>query len=124
MQGFVKIDKTPVLSRQVEEPDFYLIFDPMLGMEAKGMKEKSTVIFNSPEKLASPLLKKKKIRAYSVDATELALSHLKSNIPNTAMLGALAKLFNKVSMKSLKAAMEGMSKENIAAFDEGYKGVK
>ena len=124
VQGFVKIDKASILSRQVEEPDFYLIFDPTLGIDAKTMKEKSVAVFNSPEKMASPVLKKRKIHAYSVDATELALTHLKANIPNTIMLGALAKLFNKVSMKSLKAAMEGMPRENFNAFDEGYKGVK
>lgn len=124
VSGFVKIDKAPILSKQVEGPDFSLIFDPTLGIEAKSMKEKSIVILNSPEKLASPALKRRKVRAYSVDATELALNHLKLNIPNTAMLGALAKLFNKVSMKSLKASMEGMSRENFAIFDEGYKNVR
>ena len=124
VSGFVKIDKAPMLSKQVEEPDFSMVFDPTLGMDARSFKEKSIVIFNSPEKIASPALKKRKIRAYSVDATELALNHIKANIPNTVMLGALAKAFNKVSMKSLKAAMEGMPRENFAVFDEGYRVVK
>lgn len=88
------------------------------------MREKSTVIFNSPEKLSSPALKKRKIRAYHVDATELALTHMKANVPNTVMLGALAKIFNKVSMKAIRTAMEGMQRENFTAFDEGYKTVK
>ena len=122
--GYVKIDKAPILSRQVEEPDFSLVFDPTISLDAKAFKEKSTVIFNSPEKPGSPALKKRRIRAVSVDATELALLHLKSNIPNTAMLGALAKQFTKVSMKSLRTAMEGMPRENFNVFDEGYKGVK
>ncbi|MBS3050867.1 MAG: 2-oxoacid:acceptor oxidoreductase family protein [Candidatus Aenigmarchaeota archaeon] len=134
VQGYVKIDKTPILSRQVEDPDYYVILDPTLGIEARpkdakgaghiSMREKSIVLFNSPEKVVSPVLKKRKVHTYHVDATELALAHLKANIPNTVMLGALAKLFNKVSMKSLKAAMEGMPREDFAAFDEGYKEVK
>lgn len=124
VRGLVKIDKMPILSRQVEEPDYYMVFDPTLGMEAKSFKEKTIVIFNSPEKLASPVFKKRKIKAYSVDATELALAHLKANIPNTAMLGALAKQFPKVSMKAIKTSMEGMSRENFAVFDEGYKNVR
>ena len=41
-----------------------------------------------------------------------------------AMLGALAKAFPKISMKSIKTAMEGMPRENMAAFDEGYKSVR
>jgi hypothetical protein len=39
-------------------------------------------------------------------------------------LGALARLFNKISMKSIKAAREGMTKENFAVFDDGYKGMR
>ena len=123
VKGFVKIDKEPILSRQVEEPDFCLVMDPTL-IDAKKYKDGSVVIFNSSEKLVFPQLKRRKIRSYFVDATELALTHLKSNTPNTAMLGALAKLFNKVSMKSIKSSMEDLPKENFAVFDEGYKTVR
>lgn len=134
VKGYVKVDKALILSKQVEEPDFYLIFDPTLGMDTRqtdgkavdriSFKEKSIVIFNSPEKIVSPQLKKRRIKAQYVDATEIALTHLKSNMPNTAMLGALAKAFPKISMKSIKTTMEGMSRENFIAFDEGYKNVR
>lgn len=122
VKGLVKIDKAPILSKQVEDPDFCMIFDPTLG--EKSFRERSIVIFNSPEKMVYPQLKKRKVKAYFVDATEIALNQLKSNMPNTAMLGALAKVFGKVSMKSIKSEMEGMQKENFAAFDEGYKSVR
>ena len=122
MHAIVKLDKVPIESRQVEDADFTLIFDPTLPKHQ--FKEGSMVIFNSPEKIVSPQLKKRKIKAYAVDATEIALNHLKSNLPNTVMLGALAKFFTKISMKALKGAMEGMPRENGAAFDEGYRNVK
>ena len=122
--GLVKIDKSPILSKLVEAPDFYIIFDNTLGIDAKSFKEKSIVVFNSPEKLSFQQLKKKKVRSYFVDGTELALNTLKTNTPNTVMLGALAKLFNKVSIKNIKTAMEGMPRENFAAFDEGSKSVR
>ena len=118
----MKIDKTPIMSKQVEEPDFTMVFDPTIDLDVKNMKEKSVAILNSSEKLAAPHLKKRKVKTYFVDATEIALAHLKSNTPNTAMLGALAKAFPKISMKAIKTSMEGMPKENIVAFDEGYKG--
>lgn len=124
VKGFVKIDKAPILSKQVEEADFMMFFDPTLEVDAKGLKEKSVVIFNSAEKLVAPQLKKRKVRAYFLNATEIALLHLKSNTPNTAMLGALAKAFPKISMKAIKTHMEGMPKENFVAFDEGYKGAR
>lgn len=126
VKGFVKLDKVPILSKQVEEPDFSLVFDPTLGMVAKDFKERSIVIFNSPERVVLPNLKKRKVRAYSIDATEIALSHLRMNVPNTVMLGALAKIFNKISMKALKAAMEyyGVDRQNFAMFDEGYRSMR
>lgn len=124
VRGYVKIDKDPIMSKQVEEPDFYLFFDPMLVAESKTLKEKSTAIFNSSEKIVSTQLKKRRVHARFVNATEIALLHLKSNTPNTAMLGALVKVFPKISMKSIKTVMEGMPRENMAAFDEGYKGVR
>ena len=124
VKGYVKIDKTPILSKQVEEPDFTMVFDPTIEIEPKNVKEKSVVIFNSAEKLATPKLKKRKVKTYFLDATEIALMHLKSNTPNTAMLGALARAFPKISMKAMKTYMEGMSKENLIAFDEGFKGAK
>ena len=124
VKGYVKIDKTPIMSKQVEEADFTMLLDPTIDLDVKNMKEKSVVILNSSEKLASPQLKKRKVKVYFVDATEIALTHLKSNTPNTAMLGALAKAFPKISMKAIKTSMEGMPKENIVAFDEGYKGAK
>ncbi len=123
VRGFVKIDKAPILSKQVEDADFSMVFDPTL-LDVKSFKEKSVVIFNSADKLVAPQLKKRKVRAYFVDATEIALTHLKSNTPNTAMLGALARAFPKISMKAIKTSMEGVQKENFTAFDEGYKGAR
>lgn len=124
VNGFVKVDKALIESKQVEEPDFYVVMDPTLGLDAKQVKERSVVIFNSPEKLVFPQLKKRKVKAYFVDATSIALSRLRSNTPNTAMLGALTKIFTKVSMKNMKVALEPLPRENIAAFDEGYKTVR
>lgn len=125
VKGYVKVDNTPILSKQIEDPDFYLIMDQSFT-DVKTLKEGSTVIFNSPAKVASDQLKKRKIKTYSVDATEIALQQLKANVPNTAMLGAVAKLYSKVSMKNLKTAMDAdnLPKANMNAVEDGYRNVK
>ncbi len=125
VRGYVKVDIMPILSKQIEDPDFYLVMDPSFS-DAKAFKEGSTVIFNSPSKVSSDALKRRKIKTYSVDATEIALQQLKSNIPNTAMLGAVAKLYSKVSMKNLKTALEAdnIAKVNMNAVEEGYRSVR
>ncbi len=122
--GYVKTDKEPILSKSVEEPDFYIVFDATM-IDPKTIKDNSTLILNAPQKPISEALRKKKIKIYSLDASEMALL-TKVNKPNTAMIGGLTKLFSKVSMKSIRTAMdeEHLTRENVAALEEGYRGIK
>ncbi|HLC67725.1 MAG TPA: 2-oxoacid:acceptor oxidoreductase family protein [archaeon] len=121
--GLVKTDKAPILSRQLEEPDYYVVLDAKMMPK---IKENSVLILNAPSKPISDALKKKKVKVYSVDATGIALTMLKANVPNTAMLGAITKLFNKISMKSIRESLElgDMARENTNALEEGYRNVK
>src|SRR3989344_6365136 len=98
VMGLVKTSTEPIMSRQLEEPDYYVVLDAQLM--PKTFRENSVLILNAPQKPASEALKKRKVKVYSLDATGIALMVLKANVPNTAMLGAVTKLFNKVSMKS------------------------
>ena len=118
----------PILSKDlIDEPDFLLIFDKTLVHESlKGLKKGSVVIFNS-DKMDAASVKKARVKAYFVKATDIALNHIKKPVPNAAMLGALLKYFSKVSLKSMKAAMEqetGLLRENAAALEEGYRSVR
>lgn len=123
--GCVKTSVTPVLSHQLEEPDFYIVFDQSV-FDPKTAKENSTLILNAPQKPVSDLMKKKKIKVYSLDATQIAMTTLKANVPNTVMLGAITKMFNKISMKSIRTSLEtsDMPRENITALEEGYRNVR
>jgi 2-oxoacid:acceptor oxidoreductase gamma subunit (pyruvate/2-ketoisovalerate family) len=124
IKGYVKVDRDPILSKQVEAPDFTLVFDPALV--EKTLKEGSILIVNAPNKIVSDQLRKKKIKTYSLNATEIALNAIKADMPNTAMLGAAAKLYSKVSMKGLRIAIESdnIDKANLNAVEEGYRSVK
>lgn len=124
--GYVKIDKKPFLSKELAEPDFLLVMDRTLLTAIKDVKPPSTVLINAPERFGG--IKKKDVKNYYVNATDIALTALKKPIPNTAMLGGLAKIFQKVSLRAMKRAAEieikQNQKENAAALDEGFKGVK
>ncbi len=124
--GLVKMDKNPIPSKQLEHPDIALVFNTNLDIKAivNDVKEKGISIFNTSEKIAMPVMKKKKIKSYSVDATGIAMRTINKPIPNMAMLGAVVKYFNKLTLKSVKAAIASMEKENAVAVEEGFKMVK
>ena len=121
--GLVKMDKQSIESRQSEPSDFLLLFDTKMDLGIlKQAREKSFVIFNSRERISSPLLKKKKLKAFFVDATGIAVSATLKPEPHMAMLGAFTKIFGKIQAKNMKAHLENPRK--VLAFEEGFKGVK
>lgn len=118
--AYVKASKEPIDSRDLPAPDFVLVFDATLATALEGVKEETIAIFN-----AEKPLKKKKVKGYYLPATDIALAHLKNAYPNTVMLGALCKVFPKLTLRSIKNATEAELKEpNTAAIDEGYRSLK
>lgn len=123
--GFVKMDKAPILSKQVELSDFTLILDPTkLNEIIKNCNDSSIAIINSDKKIKTALMKKKKIKSYHLNAKEIALNHFKKDFPIIPMLGALARVSNKISLKNMKIATGLEYGKDGAALEEGYKSVK
>ena len=126
----IKIDKQDIISKQkVESPSYILVFDPALNMDEvlKDATKETVVIINSEKKVPHPQIKKTGAKLYAVNAAQIGISVLGKPKPEMAMLGALAKLFAKISLKSMKSAMElqgELAKENSIAIDEGYRNVK
>ncbi|MBI2075814.1 MAG: 2-oxoacid:acceptor oxidoreductase family protein [Candidatus Aenigmarchaeota archaeon] len=123
--SYVKTDKKPILSKDLTEPDFLLVMDKTLLGDIKDVRA-GAVLFNAPERFGG--IKKKDVKNYYVNATDIGLSTLLKPIPNTAMLGGLCKIFTKISLRAMKRAAEieirQNQKENLAAMDEGFKKVK
>lgn len=127
VEGYVKAEKTPILSKDTAKPDFLLVFDTTLPFDnlLKSCNEKAAVIFNSRDHVKNPLLKKLPVKSYFVNASEISYNYMRTVMPNTAMLGALAKINPKITAKSLKNAMQlPMQQENLKTFDEGYRNLK
>lgn len=124
--GAVKIDKGHILSKDVGMSDIAIVLETRLNIKrlSQGFKDNSIVIFNSPEKLSFPWLKKRRIKAYGLDASAISTGVLKKHMPCVPAAGAVAKYFNKITLKSMKSAAEHVSKEAVLAVEEGYKAVR
>ena len=123
--SYIKTDKTPILSKELTEPDFLLVLDKTLLTDIKDVS-KGIAMFNAPERFGG--IKKKDVKNYYLNATDIGLSTMMKPLPNTAMLGGLCKIFEKISLRTMKKAAEieinRNQKENLAAMDEGFKNVK
>ena len=122
----VKIDKNYIESRQLEEADFLIIFDKTLDTKSvlQNIKDGSFIIMNSKDK---PKLKlKKKVKIFYVNATDIALQNINKNILTGVMAGAMAKIFNKIALRSVKRTMEseGMQQGELMCLEQGFKSVK
>ncbi|MBI2172967.1 MAG: 2-oxoacid:acceptor oxidoreductase family protein [Candidatus Aenigmarchaeota archaeon] len=109
--AYVKADKT-VTSRSPEQCDYLLLMDEKVSARAfDGLKDGSVVIA------------KEKVQVKSVRAK----SHAVGSSDGMSVLGGLTKLFSRVSIKSMKSAIEeelGDDKALQAAFEAGYREVK
>ena len=116
--GFVKLDKAPISSRDIAEPDFFVIFDQKIDAGLKRAKQGAVIIVNANEK---PKIKtKNKTKVFYVNTGSVATKRQK---PNIVMIGALAKAFGKLPMKHIKAAVEDEGL-GMADVEEGFRSVK
>lgn len=125
LTSYVKIDKSPILSKELSEPDFLIVMDKTLLAEIRDTKSPDVCLVNASEKCG---MKKKDVKNYYLNATDIGLETLMKPIPNTAMLGGLCKIFAKIPLRSMKKAVEieikQSQKENLLVVDEGFRSVK
>jgi len=113
----------------LEDADFTVFFDPSLMKDnIKSLREKSVVIINSDKKITNAVLKKKKIKAVSLDAYDIGYRTIAKHWPAAALMGSVAKAFPRISLKAIKAAIETDfyygQEQNVAAADEGFRSAK
>ncbi|MEA3401023.1 MAG: 2-oxoacid:acceptor oxidoreductase family protein [Armatimonadota bacterium] len=138
MRSYVRISNEPIrLRSSVKSPDIVIVLDDtLLGTEnvTDGMEDDGILIVNtdmSPdevrEQIADP-----HVQVYVVDATRVAMDTIGRPIPNTPMLGAMAKAAGTPSVQALKHAVDDrlggkLSKaaieSNYAALDRAYEEV-
>ena len=138
VRAYTRISSAPIKPYcQVSEPDVVAVLDPtLIGIVdlTEGLKADGLLLVNtnmSPSQLRYQIGYKGKI--YTVDATAIALETIGRNLPNTPMLGALAKVTGVVSKESLvhelKVKLGATMKEevveaNVKALEQGYESVR
>jgi len=111
----------------VYRPDVVVVSDTSL-MEAinvfEGTRKNARIILNTPhapDEIQAP----EGILVATVNATDIALKTIGADIPNTVMLGAIAKILDVVSKEVLRAqVLEKFGWKNAVAFDAGYEQVQ
>jgi pyruvate ferredoxin oxidoreductase gamma subunit len=112
IRAFTRLsDKPIVVHSQVYNPDMVVVLDPTLLKQINvldGLKETGHLVANFPDgkkKLEEILGKSGNIHA--VNATKIAMEEIGRPTANTAMLGAVVKSLNFVSLKSVLEELEG-----------------
>lgn len=148
--AYNRVSDEPIrLHCRVTEPKYVLIADPTLigmaisgGMESSGdvtdgATDDAVFIVNTP-KLPGDMrkelgLKSKGAKVYTLDASKISLEVIGRNMPNTPMLGALAKVTNVIMLDALidnfkdnysKKFSPKVVEGNITAMNRGFQEVK
>lgn len=124
--GFFRMDTHPILeNNQVYNPNGVVILDDSLIDEINvfdGLQENAFVIVNTkrlPGELKVPDCVKKVV---TLDATLIAREIINAEIPNTTLLGALAKAVDRIDNNLLANAIEKrFGEKNKEAFCAGYE---
>ncbi len=107
--AFVRIDADPIhLRSQIRTPDYLVVQDDTLLLDPKitaGLKSDGAMLVNSTrsgEEIGAHF----DCRAFSFDATALAVAEIGRPIPNTALLAALLTLTGEFPLDALAAALK------------------
>ena len=140
MKSYVRISDGPLRLRSaVKEPSVVVVLDSTLILGeniAAGVPDDGIILVNGTEDPAA--LKQRlgvapTVRVGVVDATAIANECIGRPIPNTPMLGALAKLSDVVSLEAAQASVRKMLGKklapaviegNIKALERAYQEVK
>lgn len=106
--AYTRISKRYIRTRApIEDPDIVVVLDPSIPALTylKGLKRDGYIVINT-KRSAKDIAESLGIRGVvSVDGTSLALKILGSPIVNIAMLGALARILNMVTLDSMARAV-------------------
>jgi len=138
IRAFTRISNAPIRPYcNVTEPDVVAVLDTtLIGVVdlTEGLKKDGIMVINStqsPAELRSQVKFKGKI--FSVDATGIAMDNIGRNLPNTPMLGALARATGIVNIESLARELKSkfgatmkpeVVEANVKALKKAYENIQ
>lgn len=128
MRSYVRISDGPIRLRSaIEHPDVVIVLDPSL-IETEnvlaGLPEGGVVIVNSPKspQEVSDIIGGANYKVCTVDASGISVDTIGREMPNTPMLGALAKVHELLDLDTTLHAVEKQLSEKLPpAVVEGNK---
>ncbi|OGL47178.1 MAG: pyruvate synthase [Candidatus Schekmanbacteria bacterium RBG_16_38_11] len=141
LRAYNRISDKPIsIYCQVTNPNIVVVIDQTLlaGVDVtEGVAEDGVYIINTERTVdeirKSLNLKNEKAKVYVVDATKISLETIGRPIPNTPILGAIAKVTNFVKIENIKNEIETtfgkkfgkkVVEANHLAIERAYKEVK
>ncbi len=140
--AFNRLSDKPIWSHSgIKNPDIVVVLDPSLievANATEGLKPDGILLINtqeSPEAVRQRLGLPVTIRVYTVDASTIALETVGRDVPNTPMLGALARVSGVLDLEPMieairsKLAAKFRSREklveaNLQSIRRAYQEVK
>jgi pyruvate ferredoxin oxidoreductase gamma subunit len=139
IKAFTRISPEPIdIHCNIENPNVVIVLDDSLldvVDVAEGLVADGTIIVNTctpPAAVKQALGLADTISVACVDASGIALDTIKRDIPNTPMVGALAKVTGAVNLESVKSLLETtfgkkfgqeIIDANLASVDRAYEEV-
>lgn len=130
--AFTRVSEEPIREKtQIYTPDALVVIDPglmHLPTLFDGLKPNGVLVLNSPKAVKEQLDPNLKTLGL-INATQVALCEIGRDIPNTCLIGALAKTTGWVQLDSIVKALgdyfEGdILKRNIRNAERGYAEVE
>ncbi len=139
LKAYTRLSDEPIeVHNSIRTPDIVVVLDETLLDIVdclEGIKQGGTVILNTSLDAKSAREKLKadeSIRVAVVNASDIALSTIKRDIPNTPIVGALAKITGVVNVDDVKARLrdtfgkkfsEDVISANLQSVDRAYEEV-
>jgi pyruvate ferredoxin oxidoreductase gamma subunit/phenylglyoxylate dehydrogenase gamma subunit len=129
--SFLRVDERPIRQMtNIYRPDCILCIDPTVARTVNifdGIAENATLVQTTAKPLAELQVPERIATVGLCDAVTLALEIFRRPITNTLMLGAFARTTGRVSLESLRHAVQSSSfrdaglQQNLAALELGYE---
>ena len=124
VQSFNRLSDKPItLHCAISNPKYVVVLDPTLLSSVDvlaGVPDDGKIIINSgksPQEIRTEL-KNKKVAVYTIDASKIAKETMGRDIPNTPMLGAMAKVTALLNYERLVKDLEVKLKKKFASKPE------
>ncbi|MEO0100869.1 MAG: 2-oxoacid:acceptor oxidoreductase family protein [candidate division WOR-3 bacterium] len=133
--AYNRISDFPIRNHSgIKNPDILVILDPTLFSACDvltGLKDDGIILINTaetPDLVREKLgLQNKRNKVWTVDASQISLSLIKRDIPNTPMLGALVKVINhyqllEIEFSSVLNSLRGKFSQKFRGKEELIEG--